>query len=103
MAVDANVIDSRVLEWALGILGGLVAVLASGVSWFTKSLAHRITVLETTAVRKDDFKEYADRSEQTRKELRDGIIGLHQKVEKTSQDLEDKIDKVIDYLLKEKK
>ena len=103
MAVDASVTDSKVLEWVLGILGGLVAVVVSGVSWFTKSLAHRISVLENTTVRKDDFKEFVDRSEQTRKELRDGIIGLHQKVEKSSQDLEDKIDKVIDYLLKEKK
>ena len=103
MAVDSTVTDSRVLEWVFGLLGGLVTVVVSGVTWFTKSLAHRISVLENTAVRKDDFKEFAERSEQTRKELRDGIIGLHQKVEKSSQDLEDKIDKVIDYLLKEKK
>ena len=102
MAVDATVTDSRALEWALGILGGLAAVIASGVSWFAKSLSHRVSVLENTTVRKDDFKEFAERSDQSRKELREGIIGLHQKVEKSSQDLEDKIDKVIDYLLKEK-
>lgn len=104
MAMDPESVGTaaKFVDGFLGILGALFAAIAGGVSWFYKALAHRISILENTVVRKEDFERYEDRADRTRQELRDGIIALHQKVEKTSGDLENKIDSLIKHLLERK-
>lgn len=105
MAVDPESMSAvtKIADWVVALIGGLVTLVVSGMSWLYKSLAHRVTALENTVVRKEEFSRSETRADLSRQELREGIIGLHSKVEQASKDLEDKIDKVIDYLLKDKK
>ena len=104
MAVDPDSVGAftRIADWVLNLLGAVAAAAVAGVGYLYRNLIHRISVLEKTALKKDEFARYEDRADKTREELREGIIALHQKVENSARDLENKLDSLIKHLLERK-
>lgn len=71
----------QIFEWAW-----TVAVALAGIVW--KTLNGKIDKMETrldSALPRNDFKEYTDRAEQSRKELRDGVIDLYRKQDEATK------------------
>lgn len=104
MAMDPDSVSvvSKLADWIVALIGGVATLAVSGISWLYNSLARRVAVLESTSMKKADFERYEDRADVARAELREGIIALHRKVEASSADLENKVDKVIQFLLEHK-
>jgi hypothetical protein len=77
--------DPTMLTWLADNLWAPFLAVVSGIGKVTFGLIHaRIEHVEAkaeNALSKIDFKEYVDRSETSRKELRDGLIGVYKSID----------------------
>lgn len=71
--VSSGIIE-KALEWI--ILG-----LATVVAWLFRGHHARISTLENTAMRKDDFYKYETKADVSRSELRESIIKLYDRID----------------------
>jgi hypothetical protein len=77
--------DPTLLTWLADNLWAPIAGVFATWGKLTFGLIHarieRVEEKAENAISKTDFKEYADRSETSRKELRDGLIGVYKSID----------------------
>lgn len=83
-------------------LGFVLAAVAAGISglgaWAWNNTMGRITALEQGKVDKEDFKQYVERSEKSRDELRDSQKLIFQKVDGLRDHVDEKFDRLADLI-----
>ncbi len=82
--------DSELFKIALGAVGSIGAMIWGGVNTVLKRIRTlemstvskpEFEMLEREVVRKEDFKEFADRAEKSRNDLRESVVKLFDKVD----------------------
>ena len=88
MQIDDAGLASQILGWLGSAVVAVLSAIWAGVKTVLTRLRHveansvpraEFDLLDREAVRKDDFKDYAERSERSRTELRDAVVKLFDK------------------------
>lgn len=79
-SVDPSLITWLVEHLWVPVIGGIGLLGKSAVSMVIGRI-EKVEQKQESSVSKDDFREYADRAETSRKEMREAVVGLYKAVD----------------------